>query len=297
MLESLIKGGACDCFGVSRAGMLAAVEIVVARAQKKAKDKSSNQVSLLAMAPVAEAPPQPGVGLDCPEATLPEMEDDLKLKAEKEALGFFLTSHPLQPYSREIRRLRLTTLEDARELFPGAELTCAVLVTSVKEVLTKSKGERMAFVGVEDLTGHAEVTFFPRAYAEARELIRAEQPLCLTARLDSQNDEAHDADEENEDAPRELKMLGQSVRPLAEAGADRIVLGCTHYPFLAEAIAAEAGPGIEVIDPAPAIARRVASLLDRYALQADETHRACYTFLSAAGTPYADRLRERASRL
>ena len=230
VLESLIKGGACDCFGVSRAGMLAAVEIVVARAQKKAKDKSSNQVSLLAMAPVAEAPPQPGVGLDCPEAALPEMEDDLKLKAEKEALGFFLTSHPLQPYSREIRRLRLTTLEDARELFPGAELTCAVLVTSVKEVLTKSKGERMAFVGVEDLTGHAEVTFFPRSYAEARELIRAEQPLCLTARLDSQSDDARDTDEENEDAPRELKMLGQSVRPLAEACGQSDTPVCVHIP-------------------------------------------------------------------
>ena len=231
VLESLIKGGACDCFNVSRAGMLAALEIVVARAQKKAKDKSSNQVSLLAMAPVVEAAPQPGVGLDCPEATLPEMEDDLKLRAEKEALGFFLTSHPLQPYSREIRRLRLTTLEDARELFPGAEITCAVLVTTIKEVLTKSKGERMAFVGVEDLTGHAEVTFFPRSYAEARELIRAEQPLCLTARLDSQGDAAQDADEENnEDAPRELKLLGQSVRSLAEACGQSDTPVCVQIP-------------------------------------------------------------------
>lgn len=173
------------------------------------------------MAPAVEAAPQPGVGLDCPEAELPEMEDDLKLRAEKESLGFFLTSHPLQPYSREIRRLRLTTLEDARELFPGAEITSAVLVTSVKEVLTKSKGERMAFVGVEDLTGHAEVTFFPRSYAEARELIRAEQPLCLTARLDSQGDGTQDVDEENEDAPRELKLLGQSVRPLSGSLAAR----------------------------------------------------------------------------
>ncbi len=100
-----------------------------------------------------------------------------------------------------------------------------------------------------------------------------------------------------ERTPATRLLIRNAVRPLAEAGADPIVLGCTHYPFLAEAIAAEAGPGIEVIDPAPAIARRVASLLDRYALQADETHRACYTFLSAAGTPYADRLRERASRL
>ena len=106
-----------------------------------------------------------------------------------------------------------------------------MLVTTIKEVLTKSKGERMAFVGVEDLTGHAEVTFFPRSYAEARELIRAEQPLCLTARLDSQGDAAQDADEENnEDAPRELKLLGQSVRSLAEACGQSDTPVCVQIP-------------------------------------------------------------------
>ena len=48
------EGGACDCFGVPRAAMLASLEAVVSRAQKKAKDKNSNQVSLLAMAPAVE---------------------------------------------------------------------------------------------------------------------------------------------------------------------------------------------------------------------------------------------------
>ena len=216
VLESLIKGGACDCLGASRAALLAALDITVTRAQKRARDKASNQVSLLAMAPQTEAAPQPGIGFDCPEAGMPEMDEDLKLKAEKEALGFFLTSHPLQPFSREIRRNNMTTLEDARDRFPGAELTCAVLVTGIKEVLTKSKGERMAFVAVEDLTGHAEVTFFPRSYAEARELLKSEQPLCLVGKIDAQQDGGDDMDGE-EEAPREVKMLGQSVRLLAEA--------------------------------------------------------------------------------
>ncbi|WP_374282740.1 DNA polymerase III subunit alpha [Desulfovibrio sp.] len=232
VLESLIKGGACDCFGVPRAAMLAAIEIVVARAQKKAKDKSSNQVSLLSMAPALESAPQPGIGIDCPEASLPEMADDDKLRAEKEALGFFLTSHPLQPFVREIRRLGLTTLEDAREMFPGAELRCAALVVSVKEVLTKSKGERMAFVGIEDLTGHAEVTFFPRPYAECRDLLRSEQPICLVARLDSQTDanDNADMDEEAEEGPREIKLLGQNVRSLADACGQSDTPICVQIP-------------------------------------------------------------------
>ena len=52
------------------------------------------------MAPQVEAKPQPGIGFDCPESGIPEMDEDQRLKNEKEALGFFLTSHPLQPFSR-----------------------------------------------------------------------------------------------------------------------------------------------------------------------------------------------------
>ena len=230
VLEALIKGGACDCFGVSRAALLAALDTVVTRAQKKAREKNSNQISLLAMAPQVEARPRPGIGFDCPESGIPEMDEDQRLKNEKEALGFFLTSHPLQPFSREMRRLRLTTLEDARDLYPKAELSTAVLVVSLKEVITKSKGERMAFVGVEDLTGHAEVTFFPRAYAEARELLRSEQPLCLRATVDSQVDEARDSDEDGEEAGREVKLLGQSVTLLSEACGQSDTPICVQIP-------------------------------------------------------------------
>lgn len=222
VLESLIKGGACDCFGVTRAALLAAVDAAVARAQKKAKDKASNQVSLLSMTPQVEAAPQPGIGFDCPEAQVPELDEDQKLKFEKESLGFFLTSHPLLPYRREMERLHLSTLEEAREQPPGSEVKCAVLVTGIKEVLTKSKGERMAFVNVEDLTAHGEVTFFPKAYAEVRDLLKSEQPLWLEARLDARDDGRSDVrngegmEEEEEEAPRELKMLGQKVALLAE---------------------------------------------------------------------------------
>ena len=210
--------------------MLAALDTVVARAQKKAREKNSNQISLLAMAPQVETRPQPGIGFDCPESGIPEMDEDQRLKNEKEALGFFLTSHPLQPFSREMRRLRLTTLEDARDLYPKAELSTAVLVVSLKEVITKSKGERMAFVGVEDLTGHAEVTFFPRAYAEARELLKSEQPLCLRATVDSQVDESRDSDEDGEETSREVKLLGQSVTLLSEACGQSDTPICVQIP-------------------------------------------------------------------
>ncbi len=219
VLESLIKGGACDCFGVTRAALLAALDLTVARAQKKAKDSASNQVSLFSMAPQTEPIQQSGIGFDCPEAQCAEMDDEQKLRLEKEALGFFLTSHPLQPYRKEMLRLRLTPLEEIAETtYAGSEVRCAILVTALREVLTKAKGERMAFATVEDLTAHGEVTFFPKVYAEYSALIKSDQPLLLEARIDNrQENENNTNDEDNSNTLREIKMLGQKVTLLADA--------------------------------------------------------------------------------
>ncbi|MDY3869542.1 MAG: DNA polymerase III subunit alpha, partial [Pyramidobacter sp.] len=110
VIESLIKGGACDCFGVSRAAMLASLDTVVARAQKKQKEKTSAQISLLSFAPSTESVSLPGIGFKCEEMEIPEWDDEQKLAFEKDSLGFYLTSHPLQPYRRDMQRLGLQTL-------------------------------------------------------------------------------------------------------------------------------------------------------------------------------------------
>jgi len=224
VLESLIKGGACDCLGATRAAMLACLDIVVSKAQKNSRSQASPQISLMALSPKANENILTGVGIDMLEAGIDELKDDEKMKAEKEALGFFLTSHPLQPFANTIDRLKLNTLESLREKSSGAQVRCAVLVTSLKEVITKGKGERMAFVEIEDLTGHAEVTFFPRDYAKARELLHTEMPLCICARLESQqatNQDDLDSDDESE-APVQIKLLGQNVQLLAESSKESL---------------------------------------------------------------------------
>lgn len=60
------------------------------------------------------------------------------------------------------------------------------------------------------------------------------------------------------DGPEAEREVARHVLPVLEAGADTLVLGCTHYPFLAETIRRVAGPGVTVIDPAPAVARQAA---------------------------------------
>ena len=212
VIENLIKGGAMDCFGVSRRGMLAALDSVVAKAQKKAKDKDSNQVSLFTM--IAEEPKViGGIGFECEEQTLEEFDDEQKLRFEKDALGFYLTSHPLQPFRRELHRLHLQPLEEAADLEPGGEIKCAILVTAMKEHITK-KGNKMAFMDIEDLTASGELVVFPEAYAEGKELFLSEQPLLLTAKIsDQQNNE----DADDEDAVKEIKLLCEKVESLTEA--------------------------------------------------------------------------------
>jgi DNA polymerase-3 subunit alpha len=229
VMESLVKSGACDCFGVTRAGMLAALDMVMARAQKKSSDRKSNQMSLLSLAPAREEASRPGIGFDCPEAALGEWDDDVRLKAEKEALGFFMSGHPLRPYSHEIQRLKLLTLEEARERGPGAEISCAVEVVGVKKITTK-KGELMAIASVEDMTGHAEVVFFPDVYDKIKKFLEEGRLLCVAARLQSGGDRVRDDDGEERAGGQEIKLEGRTVRFLDDCCACSEEPVCVRIP-------------------------------------------------------------------
>ena len=215
VLEALIKSGACDDFGTSRQAMLASLDLVLAKAQKRQKTSSQGMPSLFDFMPKdMEVEKLTGVGIDCEEASLPEFSEEFLLKYEKEYLGFYLTSHPLQNYMREIRRIGCRTLENALEAQPSQEFGVAVLVNEVREVVTKSKGQRMAFAVVEDLTGRAEVTFFPRSYTPAiQDLLQTESPIWLKVRVDKNQEE-----EENEDGEvtRSLKLIASDGELLAD---------------------------------------------------------------------------------
>ena len=62
------------------------------------------------------------------------------------------------------------------------------------------------------------------------------------------------------------EVVERSVRPLLDAGADTIVLGCTHYPFLSDTILKVAGNSVRIIDPAPAVARHLLEVMQEKGL-------------------------------
>ena len=87
-----------------------------------------------------------------------------------------------------------------------------------------------------------------------------------------------------------------TVAVMLEHGADQIVLGCTHYPFLLPVLErVVAGRGVEIVDPSPAVARRVVQLLDQYGLHAAPDHVPSYTFRTFAGESYRLRLEHKAA--
>ena len=97
-----------------------------------------------------------------------------------------------------------------------------------------------------------------------------------------------------EQAPETEAMVRKAVQPLVDGGADKIVLGCTHYPFLRDVISKVAGEGVEIIDSSAAVARRVGVLLDENNLRAEEGATPEYRFLTFADEDYAEKLRRKA---
>jgi DNA polymerase-3 subunit alpha len=211
VIEYLIKSGSMDCLGVSRAGLHAALEKAVAYGQKRAKEKACGQLSMLDMMGGSGNGGLPGcVDLMREERELPEWPDDEKLKLEKEALGFFLSSHPLLAYRREMARLHLTSLDECKEFGKGAAVKVGLIVTAVKEYINK-RGEKMAFCQVEDLTGSGELTMFADVYQAAKPLIAEDAPLLVQAKVD-----VRDQNDGDDEGPKQAKLLAEEVSRLAE---------------------------------------------------------------------------------
>ncbi len=181
--EALIKSGACDSFGISRQALTACLETATYKAQRTAREQASNQISLFSELPAEDKPIKTGLGFDSPDSTLPEWDDDIVLNFEKEVLGFFLSSHPLRLFHSNFQRLQLIELDTAAEYVHETEVRVPILITSVKQILTK-KGKNMAFLTADDLTGHAEVIVFPNTFEEYKEFLTIDKPLVLTATID-----------------------------------------------------------------------------------------------------------------
>ncbi|MCB1009328.1 MAG: DNA polymerase III subunit alpha [Acidobacteria bacterium] len=153
VFEVLAKSGACDRFGVHRAALASAIERMSDFAQRRRREIEEGQSSLFGGAAVAD--PEP-------DATTPQWDEMERLRAEKEALGFYLTGNPLSEIEPLLRRLVTHTTGELRGGFSGAA-TVGGLVTRLKRAKIKSgpnAGRVMGRFVLEDLEGSLGVTLF-----------------------------------------------------------------------------------------------------------------------------------------
>jgi DNA polymerase-3 subunit alpha len=115
---------------------------------------------------------------------VPPWPESQRLAAEKETLGFYLTGHPLSSYAPTLQRFTSMDTLRVQEAADGQEVIIGGVVNSLKEINTK-KGDRMAFVSLEDLNGVVEVIIFSELYKNSSLLLKGEDPIFIKGRVDA----------------------------------------------------------------------------------------------------------------
>jgi DNA polymerase-3 subunit alpha len=215
-LENLVAAGAFESLNPNRHQTFAAIETILRHAQSAASDRDSQQVSLFGNL-------EPAGGRRFPLPVVDDWPALEKLAKEFEAIGFYLSAHPLDAYGASLKRLGVVRYGDipgwlaTRPASTRAKL--AGVVVSRQE-RTSARGNRFAFVQLSDQSGIYEATVFADLLATSRELLEPGKTVFLSADVRSEDDS--------------LRLTAQQVRPLDEAVAH-----------------AAAGLRIFVKDPAP----------------------------------------------
>ena len=157
--EAAIKTGAFDSFGASRSDLLFNLEAIQAYGAKTQKDMSSGQTDLFGL--MGDAGVIPEVEIKKAPTQFPEKE---QLLWERDLMGLYLSAHPLDKYdtyfNEQTHPMELITPENNDKV-----VTIGGIITAVRTILTK-KGDKMAFIKMENKSSETEFIVFPSVYAE-----------------------------------------------------------------------------------------------------------------------------------
>lgn len=184
VLEALIKAGAFDATGAYRSQLVGIYEQAHRMGVQAQKDKLSQQCGLFDAAAGDEQVDQIERDL-LPK--IPEWRDAELLAGEKEALGFYLTRHPLDPYKEHLERYASAGIGKLADQPPGGEVTVGGMITAVRLHLTK-RGKQMAFVTIEDFTGGTDAVVFPSVFPEVRSLLVVDKAVFVQGKVDKERE-------------------------------------------------------------------------------------------------------------
>ncbi len=182
-VECLVKSGALDSLGASRAGMLEVMP------QAQGAGAKSQQDALLGQGSIFDDP-EPAAGGDTSpfgrqHPPVPSVADDRKQlnEWEKETLGLFLSSHPLKEVRPALRAKVECGLKDLADKKDGDWVTVGGMIAECKRIRTK-KGDPMMFATLDDLEGQVEILVFNSAYASNESKIDMGKVLLVRGRVD-----------------------------------------------------------------------------------------------------------------
>ena len=200
--EYLIKAGAFDSLGETRATLLLEYEGLLTSVADDRKRNVDGQISMFGEEETVTAPHQMMRREEFPPKRL--------LALEKESVGFYLSGHPMDEYAGTAAELadcaiaELTTQEDGENRFyDGDNVTVCGIVSHVREKVTKSN-QMMAFVTVEDMTGAIECLVFPKIYAQLKHCLLEDNVIVAEGRVSLREDE-------------EPKLVLNVAQPITEA--------------------------------------------------------------------------------
>ncbi len=212
VLEASIKAGAFDALGYHRKSLFDSLDKVLEQAQKTQKDRASGQKGLFAL--VQPANEQPQRGSDVTDSG--EWPERVKWAYEKEAVGYYLSGHPLRDYEAELKRFTSLSIADLTEECSGQEVTLAGVITGLRK-LRNRKGESMATFVLEDLAGTVEVVVFPSTYQKIRELLESDSPILVGGRCDT-------------DSNGESRILASAIRSFDSVWNELVPKACIAIP-------------------------------------------------------------------
>ena len=224
-MEQLCQAGAFDIFFKDRARMFAGLDVTLRHGQLLQQEAASSQVNLF--------------GDVEDETTLPKLPDvepwnllDM-LERERDAIGFYLSAHPLDEYGELLKRLRVTRIANLAERARGDGHAKIAGVVLGRQERSNARGNRYAFVQLSDSTGMVEITLFSEVLAGARETLDSGAPVLMgvEVRLDGDS----------------LKITAHSVDNLEKVAATRteaikvFVNDATPLPSIQKMLGGETG--------------------------------------------------------
>jgi len=185
-LEALIQTGALDLLEPNRRQLMNDLDITIEWASRRAREQASGQGNIFDF--FGDSNNIKTFDTAPTTTRVQDYSSQEKLSLEKELLGFYISDHPLNGVSRSARLMAPISLCDIPESSETKTVTAIALILECKEVITK-KGDQMAILQLEDLTGSTEAVVFPKTFAKVKHLLQKDKRLMVWGKIDRRDEQ------------------------------------------------------------------------------------------------------------